>query len=197
MYHRRSHLRVKDSLILALEEALHDSYKAGDMPLALSNLLQRQVEGAQRRQRRAERVAETGSSEERGDAVDKRFRFRDDDLEEASPGGGGMGRLLKTLKDPMGWKEQEMRTAMLQDEHEIDDEQGKHVPKHSSLKPSGSILKGGTDVGASHIQSVSATSHVPGDPKMQQGVVRVKDTKFMKFRSVSNAPFSHFQSLSE
>ncbi|CAK9045689.1 Protein aardvark (Suppressor of amiB protein 16) [Durusdinium trenchii] len=175
VYHRRSHLRVKDSLILALEEALHDSYKAGDMPLALSNLLQRQVEGAQRRQRRAERVAETGSSEERGDAVDKRFRFRDDDLEEASPGGGGMGRLLKTLKDPMGWKEQEMRTAMLQDEHEIDDEQGKHVPKHSSLKPSGSILKGGTDVGASHIQSVSATSHVPGDPKMQQGVVRVKE----------------------
>ena len=186
VYQRRSHLRVKDTLVVALQEAIHDSYKTAGvhMPPSLSNLLDRQAERAQRRQKRAERVAgtdriaasidETGNITARSDA-DKRFRFRDDELNEDVSPTGGVGRLIKTLKDPMGWKEQEMRTALLQDEHEVDDEEGRHVPKHRSLKPSGGILKGSNDAASPTAKSVSAAAQMSLDPKMQQGVVRVKE----------------------
>ena len=186
VYQRRTHLRVKDTLVVALQEAIHDSYKTAGvhMPPSLSNLLDRQAERAQRRQKRAERIADQttatsaslteGNTTTRSEA-DKRFRFRDELNEDASPA-GGVGRLLKTLKDPMGWKEQEMRTALLQDEHEVDDEEGKHVPKHRSLKPSGGILRGSNDTATTAAKSVSAAAQMSLDPKMQQGVVRVKDS---------------------
>ena len=184
VYQRRSHLRVKDMLVVALQEAICDSYKTAGvhMPPSLSNLLDRQAERAQRRQKRAERVAGVtestasiaeGNTTARSDG-DKRFRFRDELDEDVSPT-GGVGRLLKTLKDPMGWKEQEMRTALLQDEHEVDDEEGRHVPKHRSLKPSGGILKGSNDAASPTAKSVSAAAQMSLDPKMQQGVVRVKE----------------------
>lgn len=184
VYQRRTHMRVKDMLVVALQEAIHDSYKAVGvhMPPTLSNLLDRQADRAQRRQRRAERLAdhstslaETGNTTTRSDA-DKRFRFRDDELQEDASPSGGVSRLLKTLKDPMGWKEQEMRTALLQDEHEVDDEDGKHVPKHRSLKPSGGILKGSNEAAFPVSKSTSAAAQMSLDPKMQQGVVRVKDS---------------------
>lgn len=184
VYQRRTHLRVKDTLIVALQEAIHDSYKAAGvhMPPSLSNLLDRQAERAQRRQKRAERAADQSmvSAPEavltttRSEA-DKKFRFRDEQDEDVSP--SGVGRLLKTLKDPMGWKEQEMRTALLQDEHEVDDEEGRHVPQHHSLKPSGGILRGSNDTTSLAAKSASAAAQMSLDPKMQQGVARVKDCR--------------------
>lgn len=68
------------------------------------------------------------------------------------------------------------RTALLQDEHEVDDEDGKHVPKHRSLKPSGGILKGSNEAAFPVSKSTSAAAQMSLDPKMQQGVVRVKDS---------------------
>ncbi|CAJ1331040.1 unnamed protein product [Effrenium voratum] len=189
-YYRKTHLRVKDSLIVCLQEALQDSYKASGihMPPALSDLLDRQADRAQQRQRKAMRAATlpasmssngTGkggkaalSEHSPDDSPDKRFRFRDEDVDDER-NTGGVGRLLKTLKDPMGWKDQEMRTALLQDEHEADDEEGRHVPLHHSIKPTGGILKGGpVDLTPAR---VSAAAQMTMDPKMQQGVVRVKE----------------------
>ena len=144
VYQRRTHMRVKDMLVVAFaggNPRLLQGCRGSHAPNSIQLCLIRQADRAQRRQRRAERLAdhstslaETGNTTTRSDA-DKRFRFRDDELQEDASPSGGVSRLLKTLKDPMGWKEQEMRTALLQDEHEVDDEDGKHVPKHRSLKP--------------------------------------------------------------
>lgn len=109
--------------------------------------------------------------------TDKRFRFRDEDIEEEGPKTTGVQVILRSLRDPLGRKEQEQRLNVLQGGGAEEDE-GMHVPQHHTLKPTRGILKGARSGaraagdGGARLPASAGLSARP-NPAMEKGILRL------------------------
>lgn len=102
--------------------------------------------------------------------ADKRFRFRDEEAPAAPPDEGGVARLLRGIRDPLGRREQEQRTAML--EGRGMEEEGKFEPRGRDAKPVRGILKG-RSVEPPAPKRVMTRATI--DASMQAGIDRLLD----------------------